>query len=426
MASGLGIARHRSALLEFLPWLLIAAAPIIFALATWDTAGVHPGIRDWVRQTGAPVVAIEIAVILMAIVRGDEPLALLNRQPIWVRLCLLGVVSVAVATSLWVAQDPIRAITWTFIWSVHLLFGLSVFCLGRDLGPQTRRAVWASLVIGLCAYALLVILFVYSVPKGVRFNWERFPLAGSNVRHIAYYAVIGASAGAALALSGTGRARILGSAAMILLLALAFWSGSRGAVIAVWAAFALGMFWFRQLRKPWAWAMLFGLTALAAAISVLAPVPNGLFGLHRAVSTMQAPSANTFSSGRLEMWADSWRAVLRAPWFGYGQGQFPHVVASQHLFNQPHNIGLQLLLQWGCVGTGLTAALAGYVALRCRDSLRRPSPSQLPAFLVAAAMFVMALYDATLFYSYPTMIFVFSMALLIVSAGGDRVHPTRT
>lgn len=413
-----------SAAIAALPWVLVASVPVLFALATWDTSGVHPGMRDWIRQTGAPAVVVEIVIIVLAVTRGFDPLATLNRQPLWLRACLLALLGIAFGTAVTVAVDPLRALTWTFIWIVHLLFGLSVFCLARSLDLRTREMVWPAVVVGLCGYALLVIAFVYSVPKGIPFNWERFPLAGANVRHIGYYSAIGGAAAAGLIAVKTGAGRLLAGLALVFLLALSFWSGSRGSVIAVWLALGVGAVCLRSVRSIRAWATLAGCTAASIALSMLGPAPSGLFGMHRMVLSVRAQSADSLTSGRLQLWADTLHAVIRRPWFGYGQGQFPHVVYSQGLFNQPHNILLQLLLDLGVVGTALALALAGFVLMRCRASFSSAAPGQVPAVLVAAAVFTMALYDGTLFYSYPTMMFVFALALLIGS-NVDDADPVR-
>ena len=124
-----------------------------------------------------------------------------------------------------------------------------------------------------------------------------------------------------------------------------------------------------------------------------------------------------FTSGRLSMWARTIAAVLKRPLFGYGEGQFPWAVEqTTGVFAQPHNIVLQLLLQWGIIGTFIALALATLLGSRINRALRHATPEDVPAFLIAATLLTMSLYDATLFHSYPTMMFVMSVAVILGSA----------
>ncbi|HKX91803.1 MAG TPA: O-antigen ligase family protein [Sphingomicrobium sp.] len=406
---------------SLVPWLLVAAVPMIFALVTWQTSWSHSPVRDWLRQFGIPAVAGEICVIGWAMLRGAAPLGIIAAQPRWVGACLVGLIAIAFATALLAAPDQVRALSWTFLWLVHLAFGLAVCGLVRSAEEWSKSAIWPAVVAGLCIYALLVVTFVHSVPDGRPFNWERFPLAGGNIRHIGHFSTIGAAAAAGSAAFHRGWARYAYWLAAAVMLSLSFWSGTRGSIVALWAAFVAGTVMIARLRSIGPWLALAASTAAGALLSLAGPTPNSLFGMRRLAATLDAPTADALASGRLAMWADAWAAFLRQPWFGYGQGQFPAVVESQRLFNQPHNILLQLLLQWGVIGTALALALAAYVAWQCRNALRSQSGIQAPAFLVAAAIFVMSLYDATLFHSYPTMMFAFSLAVL-VGARDQRVR----
>jgi hypothetical protein len=65
------------------------------------------------------------------------------------------------------------------------------------------------------------------------------------------------------------------------------------------------------------------------------------------------------------------------------------------------------------VGTFLVFALLSYVAWASRDALKSLDAPRTAALLVSLSILILAATDGALFFSYPTMMFAFSLALLL-------------
>jgi O-antigen ligase len=232
---------------------------------------------------------------------------------------------------------------------------------------------------------------------------------------------VGCAAALGLAVHARGKPVSTLITAAALALAISFASGTRGSVVAIWIAFGAGAAVLPALRTLRAWAMLLMATVSAAGISLLLPVPDTLYGIQRIVASAGQTTLNQMSSGRLDMWRSAWRAFLHRPLFGYGEGQMAWVAPNaQDVYFQPHNIVLQLLLQWGLLGTALFGALAIPVARSCWRVAGANPAAAAPAYLVAASLLVLSLYDGAFFHVYPVMMLAFAFAMMI-AAGGRSV-----
>ena len=395
-----------------LPWVLIALTPAIFAVATWNTSNDIVLAQAWMRLFGVPAAVIEVFVICYAILVGAQPLDPIGSVRPWAKLLLATLIAIAMSTALFVAPQTFQSVSWTFQSIIHLLFGLSVAGLARQSISPERGFIWCAIVVGLCGYALILVVFINSVPDPGRFDWEHFRLAVTNVRQVGFYSAIGAAAALGLAATRKGVSALMLAAAASTLLGLSFWTGTRGSLIAIVIAFVVGSFLLPQLRNVRSWAFLVGAMLTGAILSLLQPAPYFLFGLSRMFASAAAHSADAVSSGRLVIWRGTLDAIMQRPLFGYGEGQFPFVVPVAQAFNHPHNIILQLLVQWGLAGTLIFAALASLVAVQLKRALATPSPDQVPPFLVLVSLLTMSLYEGTFFHTYPLMMIAFSVAML--------------
>ena len=402
---------------SFLPWLLIAAAPVIFAVVSWDAEGIQDAPRGWLRLMGAPIVGVELFVIAYALHRGLRPIQTLIHAPSWVNAALAGLAAVAFWTTVLVAIEPLWSLIRTGLWVVHLFFGVSVWHLARYSPPSVRRSIWPAVVIGLCAYAAILALFV-AVSHPPQFNWMYFGLAVTNIRQVGVFSVVGAAAALALsAYAADRRTSLIAATAAAVLLALSFWSGTRGSLVALWASFAVGGHFFRKLRTISAWVTVIGGSLAGAAVSLLGSTPSPSFGVAR-LAASGTTDIEAFGSGRLALWRGAWDAIVERPFFGYGEGQFRWTVPEAlGAYNHPHNILLQLAFQWGFIGTFLFLGLAAFVGWRCLDRLRGGRNTDAAASLVLCSLVIMSMYDGTLFYSYPLMMVAMSLALIL--AGED-------
>lgn len=404
-----------------LPWLLIAATPIVFALATWDPVTPLDPVRTWIRVYSVPVLVIELLVIGHAAASGFEPLKMLLAQPRWAQAALSILFVVALYTALVVAIDRPLAMARTVMWLVHLLFGLSVAFEAAANRELVIRIFWPAVVAGLCSYVLLLILYVAIIPDATRFDWMHLWLAVGNIRQVGFYSAVGSAAALGVAaFQPRPIARAMSLAAAAVMFGLSFWSGTRGSIIAVWAACGVALVVFRSLPRIRTLGMLVITTLVGALLSLLHVVPNGHYGIARIAISLGHQGVENVSSGRLSMWAGTYESILHRPLFGYGESQFRSVVPeAQGAFNHPHNVVLQIAFQWGIVGTLCVIALTALLVRELFAASSADPKIHLPAFLVAMSLLTMALFEGTLYHAYPTAMIA---AAIAVATGVGRLN----
>lgn len=395
--------------------VLVALAPAIFALASWNTTlpdGVSP-LEALGRRLSLPILLIEMTIVLAAMADGFTPMRAIGNLPRASKAALLGLLVIGFGTALFVAPQPGWAMMRTAITLLHGLFALAAAWLVCRNRAFLRQWLWPMVVVGTVAYGLTAHLFVMLIPDPARFDWANFGLAVVNVRQIGYYAVVGTSASLGLAaVRGGRRGFMVWTALAALLFSLSFWSGTRSSVIAAWGAVVVCAVLVPRLRTTRAVAALLISTATGAVLSLLNVPPSGYFGLARLWGA-DGGGADAIASGRIPMWTGTLRAIFERPLFGYGEGQFRFVVPeSLGFFNHPHNSLLQIALQWGLVGLALTLLLFGTAAGRIFEARNRDA-EDVPALLVAASLLIYSFYEGTLYHPYPIMMLTVAAAFLI-------------
>ncbi|MDT9598008.1 O-antigen ligase family protein [Sphingosinicella rhizophila] len=408
-----GDSTHALAWLDRWVWLLLPLAPFIFASVTWDPWGNNSLLQAILRSLSLPITIIEMIVIFFALMTGLRLASSFRRMPVWVRIVLAILIAIALLTTIFVAQDRAAATVRTYAWAIHLLFGFSLCDLFETRWSQLRPFVWPSVVGGTLLYMLAVIALVLAIPDEQLFNWKGFGLGVTHIRQVAFYSIVGA--GASLGLAAITNNRFYYWAAIVaatLLLALSFWSGTRGSLLAVFVAFGTGWILLRPMRN---WAAIGALVASYTAgglLSLAHQPPHPFYGLFRISRSTAVTGADKLATGRLTQWQESARAIWDRPLFGYGESQYGHAVPGWDQFNHPHNIFLQLLIQWGMLGAACFLALTAYLGWHFVKRAQDGSPQAIPAFLAAAGLATMSLYEGSLYHPYPVMMLVVAIAFV--------------
>ena len=396
----------------------IALAPVLLGLVTWDTSGSRALVQDWIRLTGVPVVAVELLVIILALRRGFEPFRTIRTVPAWAQAALVVLILIAFANAAFVAPDGLTSAVRSSMALMHLLFALGVAHLASVSEKWRGNALWIAIVAGLGAYLILLAVFIALIPAPGRFDWLHLGLGVMNIRHVGFFSAVGAAA--ALGLAGGAlsvRGWLASVAAASIMFGMSFWAGSRGPITGVLAAFAAGLVLIPALRSRRAVIALVASVPAGAMLSLIHTVPNAHYGIARLTVAVSQRTVDAASSGRLELWAGTWRDILHRPLFGYGEGQLALLVPeARGVFHHPHNAILQVLFQWGFIGGLCFAALALLVGWHCFRRLRAAALPLLCPFLVIATLLIMSLHDGTLFFGYPLMM----IALCLGTLGADR------
>ena len=393
--------------------LAIGLAPVVLAALTWS-----PGVPEpWTipaRHYALPVLVMEAVTILAGLATGlvETIRSIRMPRPAAIAAAILAVVMLGTVPF---APVPHVAATYTAIWVIHTFFALSVVHLaGQFFTPSDLVRGYA---IGFVLFCGIFFLLLAQV-RDPAFHWNHYLPAFNQIRIVGHYAApVAALAAGLMALSRTPARWAAAFALATLAFALAFWTGSRGALVGAAAGLFAGLLFAPAMRRTRAWGGFAASLALAWIAVSNFPAPGPNMGAERVVSsTVRSTNVTT---GRTTLWPHVANAVAERPVFGHGEGQMPYVAKFYTAFH-PHNVILQILLAWGFVGLFCVLTLAFYFL---RDSIRlvRSGANELlPPFVAMAALAAPSLIDGSLFHLLPVSIFAACAGMI----GSRMLAPT--
>ncbi len=394
--------------------ILLATLPLLIGLT--DLSLYRPGdLRPGMRVTLLPV--FQISVILLAVLTGLSARSRLIRLNRWQMLALIGFAAVAVAGAALNAPLPLRALIGLFNLLLHALVAI---CL-LHLFTITKQTLRPWMLVAFCLTFLIhlpLLAIVYAQFFGdPGFNWKSGPMGFWHVRVWGMMLAGAAGAWIGLLLMSRDRSLTLRLATLclgVLIWALLFWSGTRGGVVSVVAAVALGAILFKPMRRTVPEAAL--VLVLGLGLSLMVPPPSSSYGIANSVAeTTAATTTDGVSAGRLTMWRTTFDYAMHHPLIGNGYDQMIALDMGRFAgFAQPHNSVMDMLLSFGVLGTVCLAALllSLWWTVTSRQ-MKAPDPVGLGAITGLNALIVFSLFDGTLYHQDPLMAVSLFIALAL-------------
>lgn len=402
---------------------LVGLAPV----ATMLVSSLDPAdpIQPWERVVKAfalPVAAVEILVILIAFFgSGRWAPTGLGRSRTSAALALLALM---IATAAFAAVSPGTAFVRTGLLLIHVAFAWSVFRLGRQ-GALEAGSMTDGLLAGFLLSGALLILFIGRIEDPSTFAWAHDLPGLDNIRRGAYFAA--PIAGLCIGRFAVGRGEALALPVLALTLAIAFiaWSGARGGAAAIAAAVLAGTLLVPALRSLKVMLLTLGASTAGILLAWLYSLQTCYKGFWRMLpgsGSAATGEAYDATSGRTELWAGTWQAILERPLFGHGEGQtaFAVPIGQQTAAFHPHNLVLQILLAWGLVGALLLLYLAIPFARTALATARRQGECIAP-FMAMLVLLLYSAVDGTLFHVHATGIFA-ACAGLVAAYGAPSAR----
>ena len=409
-------------------WLvLLAALPILTALASFQTDGEFANWQLYARQLWLPTQIFEIATIILALTLGASfwrPLASSSRP---VQLLVgLWFTSMIIATAF--AKIPNLAIFSLVSWTGHALFLIALMYLLRfwltDVRWQTRLITWIPL--GAACFGFLIVMFVALVGMDSKFDWISALPGFPNIRHMGYFLMPALMLSVGGIATGDSKARNIQTVLLVFNLAFVIWIGSRGPLFGYLATLMIAMLLFGEMRQHHTFKRLLLATLGGCVLSQMVPTPKDpTFNAIMRIDDSKSNDFDQLSSGRTEIWRGTLSAISERPIFGHGGNQFRLLVpAARKNFNQPHNSLLQFIFDWGVIGAGALIALLIILGLRV-IAITKEQPLWLPSCLAATSMAIFSLIDGVFYYNLPIILFLtFSLGPLMIAT--MRANPTAT
>lgn len=406
--------------------ILLALTPAILILLPWDFGPDSTEFRAFMRTTKLPTTVVEFCFVLLAMSSGFAPAAALLSLPRLAKLGLAMLTAGSVWTTLGVAVVPTAAVIGLIKFFAHLMFGLAIAHQLRGWSIELRNLVWPAIGLGVVGFCLLWganIIFYHPVGN----DWLRLVPSLTTMRSAGPYALASFCAGIGMFhVSSDGRVGRHHLTAGVFFgslgLALACWTGTRGAVVAIFIASVVALLIFPPRRQLV--TMLLASTVIGVTVAAALPVVHPSYGIARMLGMLVGPdSADSLSSGRFEIWMNMLGKMELRPVLGWGIDQFrfsfPDATKS---IRHPHNGVMQLVFStglWGVCAAIMTAISFGRNIVR---NFTQPHQAASAAFMIGA--FSYGLYDGIFYFTYPIMILLVAGACLVVTtpppAANDR------
>lgn len=406
--------------------LLVGAAPTLMAIVPWDFGNHFGRHRIILRGHSLVVPLIECLIVLIVMAQGFSPFNAVRALP---RLSKAGAsLFCAVATfgAVTVAKSPILVLVGMFKIGIHALFFLAMVDQIKGWRNDETLRFWFAIAIGLLIYWLIwgTSIWLFD-PQGP--DWTLFIPGVTHVRGLGFFAFAGFFAGLALAardgFHGWRSSTVIhGALVSVAALVMVFWTGSRGALIAISSGLAFLLVLNSHVRYC---LMRFCGMVFALAIIIALPMPKVShgYGIERIITSSNPAATGDPSSGRSEMWRQTLKKIESRPLTGWGIEQFSVSGPAKTLgYKQPHNMFLQLLFSVGLLGAlgALLAAMPFWRKLKWDMS----APDRLAAWGYLSGATAFGLYDAVFYYPYPVMIFLLAAAMVFrpgqTQAASDR------
>lgn len=343
--------------------------------------------------------------------------------------------AIAFSTAAFVAVDPGPSLARTALLLVHVAFGLSVVRLAACLGDDKRLGLGDAFVSGVVLYVLFMVGWLGTVGKPEGIDWSAALPGFGNVRHFGY--VLAAALGYAIWRTEIARREpgrgpfVLQFALQTVLWAALFWSGSRGAFMAILAAATFAIVVSPAARGLGLLASAAAAMAAGALLSLPFGIDDPMFSMINALlRTVAAETPDQFGTGRVALWRDVLTGILERPMFGHGASQIAHLprtVASQHL-SQAHNAVLEYVYSWGVAGAACLFSVLGRLWLLTQErGLHSAASGASIAFVTGAnALLALSMIDGTLYHVQPLMLLALLWPLgWVASRPVPGSHPPR-
>ena len=408
------------------PWfaavLLVALAPALHAVATWDLDGRLSSSAYALRHYSYVIVVVEICVTWLALRNNMSVSHAFAELPKSVKV-LLALWFVFSLAALFSTTNGLSNAVFTLArYVIHGLFLISMVHLLKTAAHKDKRVWLEILSAGTVIYLIILVIFCILVPKPNEFPWVYRVPSATNIRQIANNAGMLAIAPIALLLAVNRRHFFRYAMALMIVLAFVSWTGSRATLLGLITGIMCGIVTVRKftcLRN----VILCGVTFLSAiTMSLALPVPDPSLGLVRLVKASDVQEDPT--SGRSELWIQTSQQIFQSPWIGYGSGRFRDNMGAQYgtVLNHPHNFILQYLYDWGFIGGVIALLLLAILGVKIWQKREADPIYRFMAISAYVTICSTAMIDSPLFHPLPIMI-ALTLIAPVFARSEHRPHP---
>lgn len=330
------------------------------------------------------------------------------------------VIGFLICTTGWLAQGiSVGDIDRTLFYAIQPMFVLAAKAWfyrtdSNNLHRIYYFKLWAT--VGAIAY-LFIMLWLAAVPD---LDWRQakwLPIY-RNIRHLDYDLAIVALLGTACWMARPLKRQHLNWGLFVLLGYVSVWSAGRGQILTFICFLVVYVALIRSRQMRWTLLRPSAAFMLGSALFCMLNPEMALWILGRS----STGSVDEISSGRVTIWIRALETVLAANWQGIVLGLGPdafmrHAIAPGLV--QPHNVIVQIVLEFGLFGLAIVGLLVVDLAKRCRQMLVDSNASVLVTGAVSAllALLFYSMIDGVFYHASP---FLASMLLIAFILSRDQ------
>lgn len=400
--------------------VVIASIPIIQGVVTTPFSGKLQMAQVMIRVFSLVTMAVEIAVIMLALRSGFSVANDIGRFPIAIKLALASLAAIVLFSFMMLPNLFGISALITLRYVLQGMAFAAMIHLIRAADSFDPRRWFCALSAGLFAYIAYIAIFAIFVPDYPDFSWEGMLPSATSVRHIGNYAAILAIAPAALFLFSGGTRKYGFLLCWIAALAFIAWTGSRAAMLGLLVGVLAAFIFTHAAAAKTKWAQLGVATIGGAVISLAFPNPSPAFGLVR--TFVGTTDATDLSSGRLELWRHTWQHILQHPWTGHQAGTFGYRMYNLYGYDldNPHNFVLQYFYDWGFLGGSAALVLIGYLGIEIFQRRTHAAILVFPAVAGMALLIGIGLVEGMLYHPLK-MVLVMAMIAPLLSQSSKQL-----
>lgn len=305
--------------------------------------------------------------------------------------------------------------------SFHILF--SIF-LCAFFVKSWKNALYPALATVCSVFVVFCCYFIYwfYLDDPFSFDWTYDSPFHMNIRHLGYFLMVSCIASVGLFCLSRSKYSLFYLTAVFLSFSLLFWSGGRASIISVLlgTAFCFVAFWLAGLKKKLFWVFVAVMAGFLGAL--LFRTGQAWMGAMYIIDGGGVQhDLNSFSSGRLSLWAELMPFAMQRAFTGWGGEAVRYLYRGP--FVQAHNGFLQVFLEWGVFvslgfigyiifwfASGLLAMVRGWATLGYRFA---------PFLAVVVGFLFYSLFDGVFYYGVPLMFLSLSISFLMLSRFGS-------
>ncbi|QZD90392.1 O-antigen ligase family protein [Qipengyuania aurantiaca] len=373
-------------------YVVLAIMPTAIGLLTYQIPH-SVNFLPWIWLYLCPLIA---AVVLA----GSRQKSKLSRPSWGVIIASSVIVGASLLSLRYSASEPVVA-------GVYLFRNIALLVLAWlmvSIVPDYRR-LFCAILVGLSLWIALCYLVIAIEAGNPDYDWRRFFVSVRHVRHLGYLVVFQVGIAAGLAFTSDRRWQFL--IAILAGFTFANLAGGRAAILAcLLAAMTAAVLSPSWKKNVGAVACLY---ATSVPLSFIYIPPQDHWGIQRLILTVLGYTGSVnMEAGRMMLWERALDLIRQEPFYGHGDGQFIYHVQDLWPAFHPHNIYLQMVVQFGVIGALAVSYLVGRgIWINIQGQHRN-----VPALAAVAGTLALGLLDGPLFYTSALTLFVMCCAAL--------------